>query len=1105
MVFENTYVGAGTAWLTPANWSSGNVPVLSDDLLIRDKDVLHSVGTNTARSFSVEVTNTATKTSTLTLTGGALTVQKNSRVDRGGELKLNTNTSTQTASLTLGEDLVVDGEFAWKNGLLTGSGSVQISKDPVGSDHGSFEITTGLTSQLNVDVENRGDLKIDGSNILNGTGDIHNYGAANIEQTPTINVGLENKDGGVIAVNGGATSTSVTVTKDLTNEDGAIFRIDSQTATGGAAATFSTGNITNQGSIEFKNGGSAVSPSLTIGTGLKLTNNDLIQADTNASLNISGATLDMRGGGQIGVPGAAHTLTINSGSVGSTIELDATSGFYGDGTLAITNTSVGTTTLMLTNGLSINASDLTFDTTAADILIDGSGFFSIGNGTTFTLGAGSEIDSGINLNVSGQLELRGENHDVRSDVEVVTGGTLRTDNLTDSVVVGTVIHDTMVQNNGTIILNQGSAGNPNRLEIGNAGTVGELQNHGTFRSSQTPSDTSDNTFVGRFRNFSEGTLDVQSGLIIDEASAETHDNYGSIYISSGKKLTFGTDDDLNHQEGASIRSGGGATPAVLDVSATGVTFVNNGNIEPGGYDNLGIIEIVANSSTMDTVFTSQSSVEIELNGDTTAGTTYDQLRFSNAAPTLDGVLKLKVKSGHSPVNSELYTVVMSAIPLTTYFGQVEGADLLSSHGKVLVVNQGSTDITAEVVTPITGTPGADSPGGTSGTEVWHTGDGNDVIFGGGGADTAFAGNGDDFVIVDSAFSRVDGGDGIDSLRVTDAVTDFRAIGGHRIDNFEILNLNENSTQKVTFDPDAIRTFGDGDNLLLGEDAAIVVVADKNDHIILDGDFTLSGQRAFDLRTPGTYEAFTRLHHASSGTSLYAGEEGLYEVQKTDGSRIFLGSSEGDTITPSDPNTPSSMFNDIIKGRDGDDNLDGGMGDDQIDGGFGDDTVDGGSGNDTLFGGGGNDTLVHDPSNVVNTDASIDGGFGIDFLSFDGTLNLSGVTNLSKIEGVTMDDGAGDDSLTLGLSELSGMLGSDDSLETLLPDGRTKFVIDGDAGDTFFLDGNPIHSIPVIGSLSGGWVAPNGSTEQDYLGTGTNYMKFTNGTIDVYVHADVADA
>ena len=49
-----------------------------------------------------------------------------------------------------------------------------------------------------------------------------------------------------------------------------------------------------------------------------------------------------------------------------------------------------------------------------------------------------------------------------------------------------------------------------------------------------------------------------------------------------------------------------------------------------------------------------------------------------------------------------------------------------------------------------------------------------------------------------------------------------------------------------------------------------------------------------------------------------------------------------------------------------------------------------------------------------------------------------------------------------------------------------------------------HNIADINSLAGGWTAPNGSTEADYLGDGQMYMYFTNGVIDLYVHADVAD-
>ena len=111
---------------------------------------------------------------------------------------------------------------------------------------------------------------------------------------------------------------------------------------------------------------------------------------------------------------------------------------------------------------------------------------------------------------------------------------------------------------------------------------------------------------------------------------------------------------------------------------------------------------------------------------------------------------------------------------------------------------------------------------------------------------------------------------------------------------------------------------------------------------------------------------------------------------------------------------------------------------------------------------------------------------------------------ANFEKIDMLDGFTDvDSLTLDKVDIQSLVG-DNSLDSILSDGQTKLIIDGDIGDLVNLDGNPIHNIPDINSLVGGWVAPNGASEQDYFGTGVLCMKFSNGTVDLYVHADVAD-
>ena len=192
---------------------------------------------------------------------------------------------------------------------------------------------------------------------------------------------------------------------------------------------------------------------------------------------------------------------------------------------------------------------------------------------------------------------------------------------------------------------------------------------------------------------------------------------------------------------------------------------------------------------------------------------------------------------------------------------------------------------------------------------------------------------------------------------------------------------------------------------------------------------------------------------------------------------------------------------LVYGSSGDDIITGTGLDDELIGRLGDDELIGGLGNDILSGGDGNDIIHYDSldSNVISGDDGLDTLLD---MSPGATINLNGVINLQNFEKFDMRDADGTDSLTVDLAGLTNLIG-DNGIEDILPDGRDKFIIDGDSGDQLFLDGNAIHSGIAAGSLIGGWTAdPAG--EINHFGTGTNYLKLTNGSLDLYVHEDVAN-
>ena len=417
---------------------------------------------------------------------------------------------------------------------------------------------------------------------------------------------------------------------------------------------------------------------------------------------------------------------------------------------------------------------------------------------------------------------------------------------------------------------------------------------------------------------------------------------------------------------------------------------------------------------------------------------------------------------------------------------IEGTDLYASHGVVLDVTKGATDLTLTAVTLTTdlGTAGDDGTGlfvATGSADVFHGLAGNDEITGISTGDTVFGGAGDDRITTDLNFKRIVGGDGIDIIQFTDATVDLRLIEGYRLEGIEVIGVDGNGSQTVTLDAAAIRNISD--ELLDSDATGLAVYGDSSDHLVLIGDYVPNGNDViYDIRGSGA-ERLVELQQVTltETTHVLIDDQMLVEVQRTNGAKDFYGSAGNDDITPLE----ATINNDSIDGRGGNDWLDGG------------------AGNDVISGGDGNDVIVYDLADT----GTVDGGDGIDTLidsSPGATIDLTGVTNLLNFEKIDMLDGDGSDTLNLDLAGLSNMIG-DNSLDSILPlnPGREKLAITGDIGDVVNLAGTNLNDI------SGGIIAGGAFTsdffESDYLGDGQMYIRITDGSsLDLYVHANLVD-
>ena len=92
--------------------------------------------------------------------------------------------------------------------------------------------------------------------------------------------------------------------------------------------------------------------------------------------------------------------------------------------------------------------------------------------------------------------------------------------------------------------------------------------------------------------------------------------------------------------------------------------------------------------------------------------------------------------------------------------------------------------------------------------------GNDHLVGGAGSDSLEDGAGNDILEFDLTDSLADGGDGTDTLRITDTggSVDLTVLAGSTVLGVEIIDLGESGTNSLTLDLQSILTLSDSNTL-----------------------------------------------------------------------------------------------------------------------------------------------------------------------------------------------------------------------------------------------------------------------------------------------------
>jgi len=251
--------------------------------------------------------------------------------------------------------------------------------------------------------------------------------------------------------------------------------------------------------------------------------------------------------------------------------------------------------------------------------------------------------------------------------------------------------------------------------------------------------------------------------------------------------------------------------------------------------------------------------------------------------------------------------------------------------------------------------------------VGATATGNDTLLGGTGADSLFSSGGVD---------RIDGGTGIDSLRLDRAAStvgfDFQPTSVDQIatgsDGFTVVNVEAFSIGGSAFNDtlggldqrDSLYGFGGDDQLAGGAGYDYLYGGDGNDQLDVGVDGSASGGAGDDT-----------LFGSRGGEGVFfIGGDGYDRITITAGVGSAYGGAGNDRIFGADAGLYGygEAGADTLVGAAGADNLDGGDDADRLAGGAGDDILVGGAGIDRLRGGSGDDRLT--------------GGDGRDFFVFN---------------------------------------------------------------------------------------------------------------------------
>ena len=256
----------------------------------------------------------------------------------------------------------------------------------------------------------------------------------------------------------------------------------------------------------------------------------------------------------------------------------------------------------------------------------------------------------------------------------------------------------------------------------------------------------------------------------------------------------------------------------------------------------------------DAIFFSGSSDSIGDASSIIAGYTYDitidaSLSDTDGSETLGAISVDNLPSG-ATISELSVDADGNTVATVSSSSELDASALNSMTASVTATeaNGDSSTATSSAQIEIDGTASAETVDGTSADEVIDAKE---------GADTINAGAGDDNIVLDVNDTSIDGGEGLDTLLISDGMDiDLSALDDN-ISNIEVIDLGEGSQNITSLSIEDVLNITDTDNILR-------IDGDDSDTIDLDTEWTLGGFKT-DAETGATYQEVTGVEDGQSIT------------------------------------------------------------------------------------------------------------------------------------------------------------------------------------------------------------------------------------------------